>query len=112
MDQPRVAQSQPEFVAQFAVLFAVRAAVIVELDIKTGEVGDVLFTDGGDQRFFRATFLTGANHNRGAMRIVGTEVATFVAAQFLETDPDIGLDVFHEVADVNFTVGVRQSSGD
>jgi hypothetical protein len=29
----------------------------------------------------------------------------------LESDPDIGLDVFHDVADVEGTVGIRQCGG-
>jgi hypothetical protein len=30
----------------------------------------------------------------------------------LEAHPDIGLDVFHDVADVEVAVGIRQGGGD
>jgi hypothetical protein len=35
-----------------------------------------------------------------------------VALHSLETHPDVGLDVLHDVANVEVTVGVRQGGGD
>ena len=35
-----------------------------------------------------------------------------VALHALEPHPDVGLDVFHDVADVEVAVGVRQGGGD
>ncbi len=37
---------------------------------------------------------------------------TVVALHALEAHPDVGLDVLHDVADVERTVGVRQRGGD
>jgi hypothetical protein len=34
-----------------------------------------------------------------------------MATQFLETYPDIGLDIFHEVAHVRGAIDVRQGTG-
>ena len=45
------------------------------------------------------------------MGIVGADVVAFVAAQTLETHPDVGLDVFDHVAEVNGAVGIRQGAG-
>jgi hypothetical protein len=56
--------------------------------------------------------LFGTDHDRRAVRVVGTDVDTAVAAQFLKTDPDIGLYVLDQVPDVNRTVGVWQCRGD
>jgi hypothetical protein len=36
----------------------------------------------------------------------------FVALHSLEAHPDVGLDVLHEVAEVDAAVGVRQRRGD
>ena len=46
------------------------------------------------------------------MRIVGTDVGAAVAGQFLKADPDIGLDVLHQVTDMNRAVRVGQGTGD
>ena len=46
------------------------------------------------------------------MSVVGADVDAFVAAQFLKTDPDIGLDVLHQMAQVDGAVGVGQSGCD
>ena len=35
-----------------------------------------------------------------------------IALHALEPHPDVGLDVFHDVADVEVAVGVRQGGGD
>ena len=56
--------------------------------------------------------LLGVDHDGGAMGIVATDVEDVVADEFLEADPDIGLDIFDEVADVDGAVGVRQRRGD
>jgi hypothetical protein len=36
----------------------------------------------------------------------------FVATQFLEPNPDISLNVFQQVAEVNGTIGIGQGAGD
>jgi hypothetical protein len=35
-----------------------------------------------------------------------------MATHFLETGPNVGLDILHQVADVDRTVGVRQGASD
>jgi hypothetical protein len=44
--------------------------------------------------------------------IVGTDVNAAIANQFLISDPDIGLDVFDQVTNVNWPVGVGEGTGD
>ena len=46
------------------------------------------------------------------MSIIGADIVTFVPSHFLKAHPDIGLDILHQVAQVNITVGVGQSTGD
>ena len=57
LDQPGLADRPPEFVAQRAVLRAVRAAVVVELDVEAGKVAFVGGLHLGDQLFLAAAFL-------------------------------------------------------
>ena len=59
LDQAGLADRLPEFVAQRAVLRAVRAAVVVELDVEAGEVALVGRLHLGDQLFLAAAFLAG-----------------------------------------------------
>jgi hypothetical protein len=56
--------------------------------------------------------LVGGDHDRRAVRVVGADEVHLVAAHALEAHPDVGLDVLHDVADVERAVGVRQGGGD
>ena len=111
VDVPRAPQRGPNLVAEFAIGFAVRAAVVVELDVETGEVADVSVTHVGDQRGLAAAFLSSTNHDRRAVRVVGTDEDALVAAQLLKADPNVGLDVLDQMADVDVSVRVRQRGG-
>jgi len=51
-----------------------------------------------NQGFFRAAFLAGADHDRGAMSVVGAQVDAPPALQLLKPHPDVRLDVLDQVA--------------
>ena len=51
-------------------------------------------------------------HDRRAVRVVGADEVHLVALHALEAHPDVGLDVLHDVADVERAVGVRQRRRD
>ena len=51
-------------------------------------------------------------HDRRAVRVVGAHEMHLVALHALEAHPDVGLDVLHDVADVERPVGVGQGGGD
>ena len=85
---------------------------VVELNVKAVEI---LFATCGDvghkslgcfASFFRS------NHDGRSVSIVGTNKVNLVTLHALETHPDIGLDVLHDVPDVERAVGVGQGSGD
>jgi len=65
-----------------------------------------------DQLLRRDAFLLGTQHDRRAVRVVGTDVPALVAGHLLEAHPDVGLDVFDQVAEVDGAVGVGQGGGD
>ncbi len=46
------------------------------------------------------------------MRVVGTNEIDFMPLHALKPHPDVSLNVFHDVADVERAVRVRQRSGD
>jgi len=53
-----------------------------------------------------------AFHDRRAMGVVGTDVNAAISAELLKSNPDIGLDVFDQVTNVNRPVGVRECGSD
>ena len=65
-----------------------------------------------DQLFRRDAFLFGAQHDRRAVGVVGANIVAFVALHLLEAHPDVGLDVFDQVAEVDAAVGIGQSRRD
>jgi len=58
--------------------------------------------------FFRALNALGAHHDRRTMSVVGTYINALIATQFLKPYPDICLDVFHEMANMNGAICVGQ----
>ncbi len=102
----RLAQRGPELSTQLTVGVAVRASIVVKGDVEAGEIADVLLANVGDERAFTPLFLPGPDHDGRAVRVVGTDVDAAPPAQLLKTDPDIGLNIFDEVAQVNRTVRV------
>ena len=96
---------------QRAVFRAVGAVVVVELDLEVGEVLLVVrfhlrnLLLWGDAVFFRL------EHDGGAVGIIRAHIGALLAAQFLEAYPDIGLDVFQQVAQMNGAIGVGKGTG-
>ena len=87
-----------------------RRIIIIEFNQKAVEVGLVLFLHFFDQflRFYAGGLCT--YHNGRAVSIVGAEIETLVSAHLLEADPDVGLNIFNEMADMDWAVGIRQGT--
>jgi hypothetical protein len=45
------------------------------------------------------------------MGVIGANVMDLMAAHALEANPYISLDVFHQVANMDLTIGIRQGGG-
>ena len=112
-DQLRVvAQAAIDVVGDGARMLVVGRAVVVEVDQEAVEVGLVFLPHPGDELLRRDAFLVGAQHDRGAVGVVGADVVDLVAPQLLEPHPDVGLDVLDQVAEVDAAVGVGQGGSD
>jgi hypothetical protein len=85
---------------------------VVKGDMEPVQVGLAAGGDVGHELLRRLAGLFGGNHDRRAVRIVGADEVHRVPLHALEPHPDVGLDVFHDVADVEIAVGVRQRGGD
>ena len=85
--------------------------IIVVADAEAGEVGQVFGVGFLNHLFGRDALFFGGEHDGRAVRVVGAAVVAFVAAQFLEAHPNVGLDVFDHVAEVDAAVGIGQRGG-
>ena len=112
VDQARVAQAAVDLLGELGVFRAVGAVPVVERNVKAVKI---LLAAGGDFRDELlggdALFL-GRDHDRGAVGVVGAHEVHRVAAHSLMTNPDVGLDVLHDVADVKGAVCIGQGGRD
>jgi len=87
-------------------------AAVVECDVEGAEIVVMLLPHPRDQLLRRDAFLLGAQHDGRAVGVVGAHVVAGIAAHLLEAHPDVGLDVFDQVAEVDAAVGVGQGGSD
>jgi hypothetical protein len=80
--------------------------------MKAGEILLVGLVDSRYVLLWRDALGFSAQHDRGSVRVIGAYVNAVVAAHFLQSDPDIRLNHFHQMAKVNARVGVGKSAGD
>src|SRR5690554_634430 len=85
--------------------------VVIKADVEPGEILLMFFTDPVNQLLGRDAFPLGTEHNGGAVGIIGANVVASVASHILIAHPDIGLNVFQQMAQVNGAVGVGQCAG-
>ena len=111
-DQSGLAQGGPNLDAYFPRFRAVGAAVVVELDVEAGEIGDVGLPHPGDQFLLADALLPGADHDGRAVGVVGADIDAPPPAELLEADPDVRLQVLDQVSDMDVAVGVGQGAGD
>jgi hypothetical protein len=86
--------------------------VNVEIDEEVFEVALMFDAHAVDELFRRDAGLLGAEHDRGAMRVVGANVMHRMALHALETHPDVGLDVAEHVPEMDRAIGEGQCVGD
>jgi hypothetical protein len=72
----------------------------------------MLLMDFLNKLLFRNTLFSGADHNRRTVSVVGANVNAPLPAELLEPHPDIGLDVFDQMSNMDRPVGVGQGRGD
>ena len=110
-DMAVVAQAGVDQLTVMAVLCRVGGVEVVKIDQKAGKVLFVGCLDNVDLLLCRYAQLLGFQHDGRAVSIVGTNIAAVVAAHFLEAHPDIGLDGFQDMTQVQGAIGVGQGAG-
>ena len=112
VDRPPFPQPAVYSLHQFPVLGRVGGVEVVEVDLESAIVLQVLRRQPDDQVLGRDSLPLGAQHDRRAVRVLGTDVVALVTTHPLHPAPDVRLDRFHQVAHVDRTVGVGQAAGD
>jgi hypothetical protein len=84
---------------------------MVELDPESGEVALMRLAHFRDQILFAPPFGLRTNRNGGSVGVVSTDVKTTISHQLLKPDPDVGLEILDEVAEMDVSVCVRKRRG-
>ena len=85
---------------------------VVKADVKAVQVGLAARRNISHKLLRGFAGFFGRNHDGRAVRIVRANKIHLVALHALKAHPDVGLDVLHDVADMEFAVGVGQGGGD
>ena len=65
-----------------------------------------------DKFFRRDSEFLGPKHGGCTMGVICADVDTFMTAHTLKANPDIRLDMLHQMSEVNRPVGIRKGTGD
>ncbi len=85
---------------------------VVKADVKTVQIRFAARRNVSNELLRRFAGLLGRDHDRRAVCVVGADEMHRVPLHALKPHPDVGLDVLHDVADVEISVGIRQRRGD
>jgi hypothetical protein len=110
-DQVGLSQCVPEFSTNLTIRFAIGAAVVIKVDPESMEITLMFVTHRCNEVFFGTSLFSGSDHDCRAVCVVRADIDALVAAKLLEADPDVGLDVLHQMPDVNGAVGVGEGTG-
>src|SRR6266849_2272331 len=85
---------------------------MIEADMKALQVSGPIRSDARNQLLGGDALGLGLEHDRRAVRVVRADEMHDISEHPLEAYPDVGLDVFHDMPDVERAVGVGQRGGD
>src|SRR5690242_19965741 len=83
---------------------------VIKTDMKAVQILLAASSDLRDKLLRRNACFFCRNHDRCAMCIVSTDKMNLITLHALKPYPDIGLDIFHNVTNVEGAVGVGQGS--
>ena len=107
-----VSQAIVDILTQRFVLFRVGRVIVIVADHKIVKVAAMFGVYFLDEFFRRDSKFLGPKHGGCAMGVISTDVDTFMAAHTLKANPDIRLDMLHQMSKVNRPVGIRKGTGD
>ena len=104
-------QGQVDGFRQLPVYIGVCGGVIVEFHLELTKVAHTLFIDQGHGLFRGDALLFGVQADGRTVSVVSADIDALVAEHLLVANPDVGLNVFNQVAHVQWPVGVGQGAG-
>ena len=107
-----VAQVAVNLAGQLGVFGRVGAVPVVKADVKAIQILLAAGGDVGHELFGRHAGLFSRNHDGRAVGVVRAYEVHRIALHALVPHPDVGLDVFHDVTDMEVAVGVGEGGGD
>src|SRR5690606_32265460 len=112
LDVPVGFQGSVEALRQLAVLGRMGGVVPVEVHPEIGKIPLLAGLGGLDELLGRDPGLFRGQHDRRAVGIVGADEVHLASGHAPRPDPDVGLDVADQMADVEVAVAVGQGAGD
>ena len=112
LDQARRLEVFVDGLSQLMVFRPIGGMPVVKRDVKAIEVGFAARRNVGHKLLRRLAGLLRRNHDGRAMGIVGTHKMHLMPLHALVPHPNVGLDVLHDVTDVEIAIGVGQGGGD
>src|SRR5690606_14068729 len=110
IDETGAFERTVDILGQLDVVWRVGTVPVVKLDVKTVQIAGAFRRNlvnqlrWGDARTFCF------KHDGSAMSVIRTYKMYRMSRHSHGPNPDVGLDIFHDVADVKRAVGVRQGS--
>jgi hypothetical protein len=93
---------------QTTILVGVRRVIVIEAHEEGVEVRGMGFVHAPHELFGADALITSPDHDRRAVRIVRADKHTVVAYETLEASPDVRLDVFDQMPQVNVSIRIGQ----
>ena len=93
------------------IFFTVGRMPVIKSNVKAIQMLLPTSGDTGDEFLRRDAGLLSCDHDRRAVGIIGADEMHLMALHALEANPDIGLNIFHDVADMESRICIRQSGG-
>ena len=90
------------------VFFAIGRMPVIKLNMEAIQILLTACSNTGYKSLRREASFFCCNHDRCAMRVVGADEMHFVTRHSLMAYPDISLDVFHDVTEVERRVSVGE----
>lgn len=81
---------------------------MVEFDMEAIEVLFAARSDACYEFLRRDALFLGSDHHRGTMSVVRSDEVNGMTVHSLRPNPDVGLNIFHDVADMEMPIGIRQ----
>jgi hypothetical protein len=100
------------YFAVLPILGRIRGVKLIEFNLVPGEIGFVASVKKIHQFTGRDAFLARVYFNGSSVGVRRADVHHVATGEAQETHKNIRLHVFHEMTDVDVSVGVRQGAGD